>query len=164
MKRKIIFTLGILISFFGLFLFFLGIGMVFDVNAKAAEAGLPIAVFSFSFITIGGLMLYWAQNESKKDVQIQLVVSTVKTYRRISMEKLSGLTSLAPVQLRKIIGRAINRQLLAGYFDRGSDEFYTGESEKQKSPHKFCAVCGAPLGRVYYEGETIRCEHCGAVM
>lgn len=161
MKKTIIKIISIIFLVFGLFIFFVGIGMAFDSNEKESQDGLPIAVFSMSFLITGGLGLYWSQNIQKKDFEMDYVISVVKSYRRISIPKVSELTGIASTRLRKILSRAVMLNKIQGYYDRGTDEFFTTESTKQKAKFKFCPSCGAPYDQIYYEGKTLKCDHCG---
>lgn len=161
MKNTIIKVVGIIFLTFGLFIFFIGIAMIFETNEKDSQSGLPIAVFSMSFIIIGGLGLYWSQNIQKRDFERDYIISVVKSYRRISIQRLSELTGSPSLRLRKLLSQAVLQNKIKGYYDRGTDEFFTNESTAQKSKYKFCPSCGASYDQIYYEGEILTCNHCG---
>ncbi len=164
MKSRILTFLGYAVLFFGIFLFAVGIGMHFDIRDDRHSQGIPISIFSFAFSGPGGLMIWLGFRARKQRERIESIASIVKSYRRITLADLAEKLFIPIPVAGKLLTRAIAMGLIKGKFDRTTDEFFTDDAREKRLEIKFCASCGAPLDRVYLEGDTVKCTTCGILM
>ncbi len=164
MKSKLLAFLGYSVLFTGIFFFAVGIGMHFDKKDEKHTQGIPIAIFSFSFSVPGGLMIWLGRRARKDRERIESIASIVKSYRRITLADLAEKLFIPIPVAGKLLTKAITMGLVKGKFDRTTDEFFTDDAREKRLEIKFCASCGAPLDRVYLEGDTVKCTTCGILM
>lgn len=155
---------GYLLSFWGIAMFFLGIAMRLDTQSKQSRSGTPIAVLSFAFIVPGALLIYSAYKKEKLLESMNIIVSTINSFRRISMEDLSKTTGFSVPKSRELLLIAISKGMLEGYFDRTTGDFFTIEAEKDIKNIQRCISCGAPIEGIILKGETYICKNCGAMI
>ncbi len=156
-------VLGLFILFCGATTFILGIAMHIDSSSAQSESGIPIAVFSLSFI-IPGVFLYYHSKKMKKNIEVmQTITGMVKSYRRIKIKDVAAQLQIPEQLTAKLLAAAVEKGLVQGNFDRTTGEFFTEEAEQEVATIRFCPSCGAPLEKVYLKGETIQCRSCGTI-
>ncbi|HPC40358.1 MAG TPA: hypothetical protein PLM53_04765 [Spirochaetota bacterium] len=155
--------LGLFMLFCGSATCILGIAMHIDSSSPQSKSGIPIAIFSVSFI-LPGAVLYLLAKKSKKNLElIQSLASLIISYRRMRIADAAAQLMITEQQATKLLAVAVGRGLVKGRFDRTTGEFFTPEAERETTSIRFCPSCGAPLDRVYLNGETIRCRSCGGL-
>ncbi len=156
--------LGFFMLFCGSATFILGIAMHIDSSSPHAQSGVPIAVFSLSFLLPGAAM-YLLAKKSKKNLElVQALAAFVTSYRRIRIADAAAHLMITEQQAARLLAAAVGKGLVRGNFDRTTGEFFTEEAEKETASIRFCPSCGAPLDRVYLKGETIQCKSCGGLV
>jgi len=161
-KDSILKFSGYVVLIFGIFIFMVGIGMIFDPDPSDSETGPSIAIVSAAFIIPGIILIQLGRKAHREEERIESIASIVKSYRRITMTDLALKINVSVHLAEKLLSKAVTLGLVRGHFDRTTGEFYTEDSRGQKVEIKFCSSCGAPLDRVYLDGETIKCHTCGA--
>lgn len=149
---------------FGIFIFIVGIAMLFDPDPDDSGVAPSIAIASTAFIIPGVLLIALGKRAHKEEEQLESLVSIAKSYRRITMDELSQNLNIPVERTGKLLSLAISKKLIKGNFDRTTDEFFTEDSKLQEINFRFCPSCGAPFDRVYLEGETIKCKNCGVLI
>lgn len=172
-KDKIFKLIGFSGIIFGFFIFFIGLGMFFDSEPRYSDAGLPIMIVSgiafipgFIFIVLG-IRIKNRERLKKdhyEDEMMDLIASVVRSYRRISIMELSQKLNISLPNARNYLLKALSENKIRGYFDRGTDEFFTEEANQQRLQFQYCPSCGAPFDRIYLQGETVKCKSCGMVL
>ncbi|PKL35113.1 MAG: hypothetical protein CVV44_23105 [Spirochaetae bacterium HGW-Spirochaetae-1] len=162
-KDSILKFIGYTLIIFGIFMLAAGIGMMFDPDPTDRMNGPSIAVISMAFAAPGILLVYLGIRAGKDEILLKSVAALARTHRRITTADLAEKLRIPIHTCEKLIARAITDRLLKGNFDRTTGEFYTDEAAAQTVEMRYCPSCGAPLGRVYLQGETVRCENCGTV-
>ncbi|GEM_PF-560288 len=163
-KDTILKVLGYFLLVFGIFMFFVGVGMLVDKDQSDVENAPSIIVFSGAFIIPAALLIYLGRKASKEEEELKSLASIVKSYRRIALVNLAEKLHMTIPAAENLLSKALSRGLISGNFDRTTDEFYTDEARPQNLKFKYCPNCGAPLDRIYLEGETVRCQNCGFLM
>ncbi|HPV41867.1 MAG TPA: hypothetical protein PKX40_11870 [Spirochaetota bacterium] len=154
---------GLFILFSGIATCILGIAMHIDSASPQSKSGIPIAVFSLSFI-LPGALVYLLGKKSKKNLElVQALAALIISYRRIRISDAAAQLLITEEQAAKLLAAAVGKGLVKGKFDRTTGEFFTEEAESETSSIRFCPSCGAPLDRVYLKGETIQCKSCGGL-
>lgn len=133
-------------------------------TVEGDKNGPPIAIASLAFIIPGIFFVIKGRNISKEDEKIQSIISIVKSYRRITVEQLSGKIYLSIPETIRLLTKAMSIGKIEGHFDRTTDEFFTTESREDIITYKFCPSCGASFDKVYFKGETIKCNACGGTI
>ncbi len=164
MKGRLLAFFGYIALFAGIFFFSVGIGMHFDRSDERHTQGIPIAIFSFAFTAPGALMIWLGRKARKDRERIESLASIVKSYRRITLADLAEKLFIPIPVAGRLLTTAIAIGLVKGKFDRTTNEFFTEDAREKRLEIKFCASCGAPLDRVYLEGDTVRCTTCGVLM
>lgn len=154
---------GILLGI-GALLFFLGVAMYFTPDDDGQRsAGLGITIFSMAIILPGILLFYYGMKNAKFEQLVISAASIAKTARRITLMDLATKLNCPIPVAGEALNKALSLGLVSGNFDRSTDEFFTQDGEVQKIKIKYCPGCGAPLDKVYLQGETIRCQSCGII-
>lgn len=157
-------VIGIFFLFCGISTFILGIAMHIDSSSPQSSSGLPISIFSLSFIIPGAIATLLAVR-SKKDIELlQSICGIVTSYRRIKTTELAEQLHIAEAAAARLLAVAVEKGIIKGNFDRTTGEFFTEDSETEQRALRFCPSCGAPLERVFLKGETIRCRSCGGIV
>ncbi len=154
---------GFFMLFCGMSTFILGFAMHLDSSSPGSKSGMPIAVFSLSFI-IPGLIIIFLARKSKKNIELlQTITGTIISHRRMKISDMAGQLMIPEPHAAKLLAVAVEKGLVRGKFDRTTGEFFTEEAEQDIAKIRFCPSCGAPLDRVYLKGETIQCRSCGSI-
>jgi hypothetical protein len=160
---SVIQVIGLFILFCGSATFILGIAMHMDSSSAQAKSGIPIAVFSFSFL-IPGIILFVLARKSKKNIELmQSITGIIISYRRIRISDVATQLMISGELAAKLLAAAVEQGLVRGKFDRTTGEFFTEEAENEAAKIRFCPSCGAPLDKLYLKGETIQCKSCGSL-
>ncbi|MEM7183455.1 MAG: hypothetical protein AAF518_21280 [Spirochaetota bacterium] len=156
---------GVLLAL-GVLVLFLGTAMFFDTSAEESQnaSGKAIAIFSFAILLPGGLLMYYGIKNARFEENVIAAASIVKSARRITLIDLAQKLNCSVVTASNVLSKAISLGLVNGNFDRSTDEFFTEEGDVQRLQIKFCSACGAPLDKTYMQGETIKCQSCGAIL
>jgi hypothetical protein len=163
LKIKVQIFFGYALIFFGIFIFIVGIGMIID-PGETRQKGLSIAVASLVFLIPGFILIMMGRKNRLEQDHLEYIISTVKSYRRIKLVDISQKLGISISQANMLLLKAVSGDMIKGYFDRSTDEFFTDEAQKQKLEYKFCPNCGSPLDKVYLSGETVKCNGCGFLM
>lgn len=155
---------GFLTLFAGIFVLVVGVAMMFDDDPVHSETGRGVAMFSTSILAPGAVLLYFFRRARRRLERLESIASVVKSYRRITVADLAGKIGVSIPEASELLAHAIAEGRIAGNFDRTTDEFFTEEARCQDVKFKFCPSCGAPLGRIFLEGETVKCDRCGFLM
>ncbi len=159
-KAKIQKFMGYALLFFGIFVMVIGIAMMFDEKEEKSQS-LSIAVASSAFSAPGVILLVLARKALREKEWLESATSIIKSYRRITLVDLAQKLNVPIPRASRLLSRALALNMIKGHFDRTTDEFFTDEAVTHRSQFRYCPGCGAPLDRVYLEGETIRCTSCG---
>jgi uncharacterized membrane protein len=157
--------IGYILAAPGLLLFFIGIAMVIDPNeGEGTGTGVAIAVVALAFF-IPGLFFIWnGRKLSEEEEFVESISAIVMSTRRITLVDIADKLDTSVPKARKALLKAINLKLISGNFDRTTGEFFTEEGKNTQLVFKFCPNCGAPFNKTFLEGETIKCESCGAII
>lgn len=159
-KNNILKILGYILVFFGVFMLVVGIGIAIE---GKKDDGPSIAIVSLVFFIPGFILLYLERRSRKQLEVLESVASAVKSYRRIKLVDLAAKVGITVPHASRLLMKAVALNMIEGNFDRTTDEFFTSDARQQSISFKFCPRCGAPLDRVYLEGETVKCGSCGAI-
>lgn len=160
-KNNVLKVLGFILVFFGIFMLVVGIAIIIE---GKKDDGPGITMASLIFFLPGFILLYQERRSRRRMEMLESVTSAVKSYRRIKLVDLAAKVGITVPQANRFLMKAVALNMIEGNFDRTTDEFFTSDSREQKLTFKFCPQCGAPLDRVYLEGETVKCGRCGAMM
>lgn len=163
-KDTILKLLGYPLLILGIFVFIVGLGMLFDKDPEDAQNALSIMIFSGAFLLPAIILILLGRKASREEEQLKSIASIIKSYRRITLSDLAGKLHIPIPQAEKCLSKALSLNLINGNFDRTTGEFFTEDARAQKLEFRFCPGCGAPLDRVYLEGETVKCMNCGFLM
>ncbi len=156
---------GYFIGSIGLLIMLLGIAMYLtSEDPTEIEAGAGIAIFSISLVAIAGILIYIGHRNSKMEEEIETAASIIKSYRRIKLYDLAEKMHVSVTRANIALSKAVSLKLISGNFDRTTDEFFTEEGKFTKIEYKFCPSCGAPFSGTFLEGDTIKCDNCGAIV
>jgi DNA-directed RNA polymerase subunit RPC12/RpoP len=61
-------------------------------------------------------------------------------------------------------GKSSDKDLLEGYFDRTTGEFFTLEALGQELHITQCSNCGAGFEKIRLVGEQLKCSYCKSVV
>lgn len=147
--------------FFGGLLFLIGFAMWIEGDPRHYEAGRALAIVSLIFIAPGAVMVKKARGRAYRRKKIFHIVQLVRSYRRISMETLGQKSGLSPHEAEEMLLAAMKEGLVTGRTDRTTGEFCIDDAAPIIPKH--CPACGASLEGIYYEGDTVKCAHCGNI-
>jgi hypothetical protein len=160
LKHNILKILGYFLVFFGVFMLVVGIAIAIE---GKKDDGPSIAIASLIFFIPGYILLFLERRSRKRLEMLESVASAVKSYRRIKLVDLAGKLGITVPEASRLLMKAVTLNMIEGNFDRTTDEFFTNDARKHSISFKFCPQCGAPLDRIYLEGETVKCGSCGAI-
>jgi hypothetical protein len=163
-KDTILKLLGYSLLILGIFVFIVGLGMLFDKDAEDVRNAPSIIIFSGAFLLPATLLILLGRKASREEEQLKSIASIIKSYRRITLSEIAGKLNITIPQAESYLSKVLSLNLIKGNFDRTTDEFFTEDAKAQKLEFRFCPGCGAPLDRVYLEGETVKCQNCGFLM
>lgn len=163
-KDNILKFLGFTLLFMGIFILLVGIGMTFDPDPKDSSVGPPIAIVSFVFSLPGFILIRLGKKAQVKEEKVKAVANIIKSYRRIKLESISEKLAIPVLEVEQHLSAALSARLIRGFIDRTTDEFVAEGAREKDIAVKYCSSCGAPLEKVYLEGETIKCKSCGTIL
>ena len=153
--------LGIAAFFFAFMLGIVG-GVTFLTDATTPLRGMCIAVLVI-LIVGGAAFVAIGMRGRNRVAHLENVADLLKGYRRMRIEVLANKLGVTPMEAEYTIAECLGRDLVEGYFDRRSGEFFTKEALYQVMNLDRCPICGAPPTELYLKGEEIRCKYCGTV-
>lgn len=111
------------------------------------------AVFGFA-----GGVFWFVRNRIQ---ELQTIAMFLHSQRRSQISRLARELNVSVFKAEMLISKCISRQLVEGYFDRGSGEFFTREAFLHQLAIEECSRCGAPVTQIRLIGEQCRCDSCG---
>jgi len=163
-KDNILKFAGYTLLIFGILVFAVGIGMVFDPDPEASSIGPSIAIVSSAFIVPGIMLIVMGRRASIQERRLKTVAALARAHRRVLLPELAQKAGISVTEIEKVLAEAVCMGLVSGNIDRSTGEFFTDESLNEKAGIRYCSSCGAPLDRVYMAGETAKCPSCGSIM
>lgn len=160
-------TTGVILFVFGILMLLIAIfGFITDYNMNKPE-GVATAIifmgFALCFIIPGAALFRSGQRHTQYEGRLKQLASLIRTYRRISIAEISRNLGISEMEARELVNTAISLEMINGYMDRNTDEFFTeGSVSKAKTLH-VCPNCGAQIEQVLHEGETGKCGVCGSI-
>ena len=115
------------------------------------------------FLLPGIAIFSWGYKLGKKESELEKLAGYLKSYRRIKTSDVARKLGKTEYETEQLIIKCIEQNLIRGYFDRSSGEFFTYESmfEEVQRPDK-CPNCGASMYTRVLSGESAVCNYCGA--
>jgi DNA-directed RNA polymerase subunit RPC12/RpoP len=160
-------TAGIILFVSGVLLLLISIfGFITDYSMNKAEGVATAIIFmglALCLIIPGAALFRSGQRHTQYEERLKQLTSLIKTYRRISVTEISRNLGIGEMDARELLNRAISLDMIKGYMDRNTDEFFIeGKSSKTKKIHT-CPNCGAQIEQILHEGETGKCSACGSI-
>jgi hypothetical protein len=157
--------IGYILVFLGLFILLIGIGMQIDPRpGSSPNDGWIVITLTLLFITPGIILVYKGKMIKKDEDKIDKISGFINTYRRIKIDKLAENMNLKRDNILDLIARGQSLDIIKGYIDRTTDEFFTDEGTASDDIKRSCSSCGAPITGTFLKGETITCQSCGFKM
>jgi len=160
-------TAGVVLFVFGFLMLLISIfGFITDYSMNKPE-GVATAVLFMGFalcLIIPGVALFRSgQRHTKYEERLKQLASLIKAYRRISIADISRNLGIGEMEARELVNTAISLDMIKGYMDRNTDEFFMeGVDSAVKALHS-CPNCGARIEQVLHKGETGKCSACGSI-
>lgn len=160
-------TAGVILFVFGVLLLLVAIfGFITDYNMNKSE-GVATAIlfmgFSLCFIIPGIVLFRSGQRHTRYEERLRQLASLIKAYRRISIADISRNLGISEMDARELVARGISLEMIKGYMDKNTDEFFTEDSTDDVRKIHNCPNCGAQIEQILHRGETGKCSACGSV-
>lgn len=160
-------TAGVILFVFGVLLLLVAIfGFITDYSMNKSE-GVATAIlfmgFSLCFIIPGIALFRSGQKHTQYEERLRQLASLIKAYRRISIADISRNLGISEMDARELVARGISLEMIKGYMDKNTDEFFTEESTADVRKIHNCPNCGAQIEQIIHSGETGKCSACGSV-
>ncbi len=156
----VLIVLGILMLLVAVF----GIFTYYDMPKSEAVAVIIIYLVLGAICVIPGIRLYRSgRKQSAYEKKLEQLASLVKAYRRIGISEISRNLGTSDTETRELVNTAISLDIIKGYMDRNTDEFFTEDSTAELKTVHICPNCGAKIEQILHEGETAKCSSCGSV-
>ncbi|HOP28774.1 MAG TPA: PCI domain-containing protein [Spirochaetota bacterium] len=160
-------TAGVILFVFGVLMLLISIfGFITDYSMNKPE-GVATAVifmgFSICLIIPAVALFRSGQKHTQREERLKQLVSLIKAYRRISIAEISRNLGIGEMDARELVNTAISLDMIKGYMDRNTDEFFIDGSESEVRTLHTCPNCGARVEQILHKGETGKCSACGSI-
>lgn len=117
---------------------------------------------TITFIIPGVIIFAWGLKLGKWESDLEKLAGYLKSYRRIRIHDIARKLGKTEYETEDLIAQCVKQDLVKGYIDRSTGEFFTYESlfEEVKKPNN-CPSCGALIDTRLLMGETAVCKYCG---
>ncbi|UCE73256.1 MAG: hypothetical protein JSV56_09500 [Methanomassiliicoccales archaeon] len=154
---------GVILIILGLFSVILNTIMLFTGGITDIYLWLGIG-FCTAFGLIPGIILFiWGWKLAKEKSELTKLAAYLRSYRRIKVSDVARAMEKNEYETEQLILQCVEKNLINGYFDRNTREFFTRESQlgEVKTPDS-CPNCGAFFESKVLSGETAICKFCGS--
>ncbi len=173
LKKNALLAIGIL-SILGalLFGFFAIIYFVNSITHTIKDAtpeysissGIMLSICTLPFLLIAIVTLFYYFKLSKTEKKKELILGTLKLYRRITLPTLAKELGMNAVEVEKLLIAAIAEGKIKAFIDRNTMEIFVEDSIKEaRVENVHCPNCGSVISGMYMLGEVVKCNYCGTV-
>lgn len=160
-------TTGVILFTFGVLMLLISIfGFITDYSMNKSE-GVAAAIMFMGFalcLIIPGVALFRSgQRHTMHEERLKQLASLIKAYRRISIADISRNLGIGEMDARELVNTAISLDMIRGYMDRNTDEFFMEGADSETKKLHVCPNCGARIEQLLHEGETGKCGACGSI-
>lgn len=160
-------TAGVILFVFGVLLLLIAIfGFITDYSMNKPEgvaAAIMFMGFSLCLLIPGVILFRSGQRHTQYEERLKQLTALIKTYRRISIADISRNLGIPEINARELVNTAVSLNMIKGFMDRNTDEFFTDSSSAESKKMHICPNCGAQIEQVLHEGETGKCSVCGSI-
>lgn len=150
-------TLLLIIAIFGLF------SEMEKNNRQGIYTAYGVMAFTLVMLIPGILLYRSGQKQTKQENKVRQLATILSTYRRLGLTDLAKKMGLTETEAESLLTLAIDQQIISGYIDRTTGEFFISGSLQEIKNLSKCPNCGAPVSQIFYSGETAKCQACGSL-
>lgn len=113
-------------------------------------------LFPASFLVVKACSLW------RKTKKLQNMSELLQREERIKISVLAEIMQMSEVEIENLLRECVEKNLIVGYIDRYTDEFFTVASLPNLLNINKCIFCGTPI-RVVVRG-IYKCGYCGGII